>query len=123
MSRISFNKNDKFMKEIIPKANSLSCVKDVPEDDLKELIVYGLSADRGIDVALPKKLYNNKELSKQLRARGLIVRTGVFWSKASKDDNNVVGIGYNIRLHDKQVAIRCIAMAFLTLNKKIDFSK
>lgn len=123
MKKIIYN-GDKFLKDIAMEVEALPSMQAV-KDFKKQLFIYGLNGDRGIDVAIPNKFPKQRELLREFQKRGMIVRSGCFYKKPEELKHLVLGLGYNMRLHNNNTVKRVIVCTFMALNDiiKLDSPK
>lgn len=111
---IRYNANDRFLEGICEPIKNLPVTKSSKAKT--GVHIYGMSNERGYDVAIPATFPNCDRLVEVFRRQGLEVARDVFWGKAGAYGNRVVGLGFSIRKNNPEACKRIILTAFGALN-------
>ncbi len=116
---INFNKGDKFLKSIMEGLNDLPHIKDIP--NAKDLHIYGLSTDRGYQIAIPHEFIHSRRLVDKFEGHvGITSRIACHWGSAREFGYNCLGLGFDVRENNPEVCKKIILTTYLWLNDKVD---
>lgn len=111
---IKYNDKDKFLEDICEPLKGLPMLKSPKAKTA--MVVYGMSDERGYDVAVPITFPGGDRLIEVYRRQGLKIARDVYWGKAPSYGNRVLGLGFSIRKNDPETCKRIILTAFGAMN-------
>ncbi len=110
---------DKYLKEIADSANEIEHIKIIKNP--KDLHLYGISAERGIDYVIPDQLINSRKFVDSLgQVMDRSIRIACYWGQEKTYNFNCLGLGLAIREGRKEECLKMIVTLYLWINDKID---
>ncbi len=88
----------------------------------KDLHVYGIIKERGVDIAIPREFPNSSKLITEMKRHfgDLMILPGSFWSFAQEYGYQCIGLGARIRADEKALCKISIVTSYLWLNELVD---
>lgn len=118
---IAFNAKDRFLAEIIQKANA--SLRNMSSDSV-QLVAYGISKECDCDVLIDENFRGLSSsqldtITRFLQSKGLRVSYGRRWELVREYDNNGIGLGYTIRKNTPAVAANIMKVFWMAMTNHL----